>query len=129
MTKRILVKTDDPGKKKINLVVTGKVERIVTVSPAAVYLNGKAGDVLKQTIEITPAPKYNFSILGMEMKPDSGVKAVLVAPVKKEDPWRINVEMTSKTKGNIFDILVLKTDSVLQPKIRIRVSALFEKNE
>ncbi len=129
MSKRILVKTDDPDKEKFYLTVTGQVERVVTVSPAAVYLNGNAGGVLKQTIEITPSPKYNFSILGLEHNTDSGVFAVIVAPVKKDDPWRINVEIVSETQENVFDILVVKTDSIHRPEIRIRVSALFTKNE
>ncbi|MFH2061122.1 MAG: hypothetical protein ABIJ59_19835 [Pseudomonadota bacterium] len=127
MTKRILVKTDDPEKKKFNLVVTGMVEKVVDINPSAVYLDGNPGDTLESTITITPSKKYMFTILGLEQNPESGVTATLVPPTKEGESWQVMVKVNSDKPGNFFDTLVLKTDSSHTPELKIRVSALFHK--
>lgn len=127
MTKRILVKTDDPEKKKFNLVVTGMVEKVVTINPSAVYLDGNPGDILESTITITPSKKYMFIILGLEQNPESGVMATLVPPTKEGESWQVMVKVNSDKPGNFFDNLILKTNSSHTPELKIRVSALFHK--
>lgn len=127
MTKRILVKTDDPDRKKFNLVVTGKVEKVVDINPSSVYLNGNPGDTLESMITITPSKQFMFTILGLEQKPDSGIMATLVPPAKEGDSWQVMVKVFSDKAGNFFDNLILKTDSVYTPQLKIRVSALFQK--
>ena len=125
MKKVIQVKTDDPGKKKFNLVVTGPVEKIVDISPGSVFLNGNPGDTLEAVVNITPYEKYPFSILGIETRGNAGIKPVLVAPVEEKKTWKVKIKCTSDKAQNLYDVLTLKTDSPYKPKLIIRVHAIF----
>lgn len=127
MTKPILVKTDDPKKKKFKLIVKGRVEKVVSIEPSAVYLRGNPGDTLESIITIIPSKKYMFTILGLEQNPESGVMATLIPPVKESEPWQVTIKVNSDKAGNFFDNLILKTDSPHMPKLKIRVAALFQK--
>jgi hypothetical protein len=125
MTKTILVKTDDPGQRTLNLVVTGQVDRIAEISPPSVYLNGKAGDALEAVVTITPSKKYAFTLLGLEKRNKSRIEATLIQPEKDGRTWRIQIKCRSDKAEDLYDELVLKTDSPYVPTIGIRVSAVF----
>ena len=125
MTKTILVKTDDPGRRSLNLVVTGQVDRIAEISPPSVYLNGKAGESLEAVVIITPSEKYAFTLLGLEKQNKSRIEATLVQPEKGGKTWQIKIKCRSDKAEDLYDELVLKTDSPYAPRISIRVSAVF----
>lgn len=125
MTKTTLVRTDDPGNKVFNLVVTGLVEKIADISPESVYLTGNPGDTLASVVTITPAEKYKFSILGMEQNKDSKIQAELVKPSQDKSSWQIKINSTSDKANDFYDVLVLKTDSQYSPTLTIRVYATF----
>ena len=117
--------TDDPGKKKFNLVVTGTVEKVVDIQPASVYLDGNPGDTLEAVVNITPSEKHMFSILGMEQKNNTGIKAKLIEPKGDTKSWQIKIESTSDKADDLYDVLTLKTDSRYKPKLTVRVYAIF----
>lgn len=125
MTKTILVKTDDPDRRTLNLVVTGQVDRIAEIRPPAVYLNGKAGDTLEAAVTITPSEKYAFTLLGLEKRNNSRIEATLIQPEKESKTWQINIKCSSDKADDLYDELVLKTDSPHAPTISIRVSVIF----
>ncbi len=125
MAKNILVKTDDPSRRTLNLVVTGQVDRIAEISPPSLYLNGKAGESLEAVVTITPSEKYAFSVLGLEKRNKSRIEATLIQPEKDGRTWRINVKCRSDKAEDLYDELVLKTDSLYLPSFGIRVSAVF----
>ena len=130
MKKVILVKTDDPERKEFNLIVTGPVERVVDINPASVFLNGKQGDTLEAVVNITPSEKYKFSILGMEQKINTKIKAMLIEPKGDKKSWQIKIKSTSGKADHLYDVLTLKTDSQYKPTLTIRVYAIFlEKQE
>jgi len=130
MKKVTLVQTDDPEKPKFKVTVTGKVDQVVTIKPKSVYLQGNQGDTLETMIEITPSQKYQFSILGLEQKKNTDIKASLIAPEGDEKSWQIRVKAESDKAGQIYDLLTLKTDSKYRPSLAIRVYAQFaEKKE
>ncbi len=125
MTKTILVKTDDPQNNTINLVVTGQVDLMAEINPQAVYLTGKAGDTLESVISITPSEKYAFTILGLEKKNNSKIEAKLIPPEKGRKAWQIKIKCWSDKAGDLYEELILKTDSKTVPSLGIRVSAVF----
>ena len=129
MKKTILVKTDDPGKKKFNLVVTGPVEKVVEINPVSVYLDGTPGETLESIVTITPSEKYKFSILGMEQKINTRIKAQLMEPKGDEKFWQIKIKSTSDKADDLYDVLTLKTDSQYRPILTIRVYAIFFKKQ
>ena len=125
MKKVILVKTDDPQKKRFNLIVTGPVERVVDIDPASVYLDGNPGDTLEAVVNITPSEKYKFSILGMEQKNNTRIEARLIEPMGDKKSWQIKIKSTSDKADDLYDVLTLKTDSRYKPTLTIRVYAIF----
>ena len=130
MKKVTRVQTDDPEKPKFTVTVTGKVDQVVTIKPKSVYLQGNQGDTLETMIEITPSQKYQFSILSLEQKKNTDIKASLIAPEGDKKSWQIKVKAESDKAGQIYDLLTLKTDSKYRPSLAIRVYAKFaEKKE
>ncbi len=127
MKKVILVKTDDPQKRKFNLVVTGPVEKVVEINPVSVYLDGNPGDTLESVVTITPSEKYKFSIIKIKQKINTNIKAQLIEPKADEKFWQVKIKSTSDKADNFFDVLTLKTDSRYRPTLTIRVYAVFFK--
>lgn len=127
MKKVILVKTDDPVKRKFNLTVTGPVEKVVDINPGSVYLDGAVGDTLEAVVKITPSEKYMFSILGMKQKINAGIKATLIKPKGNMKSWQVKITSTSNKADDLYDVLTLKTDSRYKPTLTIRVYAIFQK--
>jgi hypothetical protein len=125
MTKTTLVRTDDPAMKVFSLVVKGVVEKIVNISPEAVYLTGKKGDTLEAAVTLVPSEKYPFSILGMEKKHNSRIEALLEAVPGDQKSWQIKIKCVSDKVADLYDELVLKTDSPYKPTVNIKVSAMF----
>ena len=130
MKKVIIVKTDDPEKRKFNLVVTGPVGKVVVINPVWSTLDGTPGDTLESIVTITPSEKYQFSILGMEQKFNTKIKAKLIEPKSNEKSWQIKIKTTSDKADNYYDVLTVKTDSPYRPTLTIRVYAnFFKKSE
>jgi len=125
MKKVIQVKTDDPERKRFNLVVTGPVEKIVDIQPESVYLNGNPGDTLEAVVNITPSEKYPFSILGMEQKGNARTESTLIESKEDKKSWKIDIKATSDKVQTLYDVLTLKTDSRYKPTLTIRVYAVF----
>ncbi len=125
MKKTIVVKTDDPKNRKFNLIVKGPVEKVVDIKPASVYMDGNPGDTLESTITITPAEKYNFSILEVNQKINKGITATLIEPDKDKKSWQIKLKSTSDKADDLYEILTVKTDSKYKPTLTIRVYAIF----
>ena len=53
---------------------------MVEITPRTVSLSGAPGDVLEAMVTITPMDKYKFSILGLDQKYNTQIKATLVKP-------------------------------------------------
>ncbi len=120
-----MIKTDDPEKAGFTVTVTGPVEKIATIEPRSVYLEGLPGNTLETIIKITPVEKYKFSILGVEQKVNTNIKASLIAPKKDEKSWLVKVKALSDKPGQVYDLLTFKTDSKYRPSLHIRVYAKF----
>jgi hypothetical protein len=127
LKKKILVKTDDPNNRKFHLVVTGKVEKVVDITPRTVSLSGAPGEVLEARVTITPTEKYRFSILGLEQKYNTQIKAQLVKPAQGDLAWQVKITSTSQKADDLYDVITLKTDSKYKPTLKIRVYAIYLK--
>jgi hypothetical protein len=127
MSKSIKVVTDDPDNEKFSLIFKGNVDSVVAISPKTVKLNGKPGDELEKAVTITPSFKYFFSITDLEQKFNKNIKARLIRPESKEKPWQVLVKASSNKVDDLYEVITLKTDSKYQPKLKIRVYAIFAK--
>lgn len=122
MTKNIVVRTNDPDRRKFTLVVTGKVEGVVKIEPASVHLYGKPGETLSTSVTITPFEAHPFNILAMSQLEGSGVSATLVEPSDDNKSWQVKISATAPYAVNLNDTIRLQTDSKYRPELIIRVS-------
>ncbi len=111
--------------KKFYLTILGKVTRIVEIKPRVVSLSGVPGDSLSATVTITPLNSHDMKILGITQKFNTNIKADLVAPKAGQRQWTVNITAFSDKADDFYDILTLKTDNPLKPKLKIRVYAIY----
>ncbi len=125
LSKTIHVITDDPVKADTSLTVAGKVSLFATITPRVVRFNGKVGDVLKQTITVTPEGKYAFVIKGIHAKKGEFIKYAFeeVASTKDVKSYAVTVENLKKDAGSYYDVIILETDSKIQPEIKLNIMA------
>lgn len=112
---------------------------MVEITPRTVSLSGAPGDVLEAVVTITPMDKYKFSILGLDQKFNTQIKATLVTPDmvtpdmvkpgKENLAWQVKITSTSEKADDLYDIITLKTDSKYKPKLTIRVYAIYLEDE
>ncbi|MBU1196763.1 MAG: hypothetical protein KKE62_14865 [Proteobacteria bacterium] len=124
-----LVKTNDPARYKFYLKVTGPVEKIMEVTPASVYLEGKSGEILSSVIRITPSVKYPFSLLNIKKLNNTPIQAEIVQLTGENPSWQLHIKATSDEEKGFYEVLEIKTDSKYKPVIKIRVSAVFSASE
>lgn len=123
--KTIAVLTNDSKTAESNLTVSGNVEKFVTITPSVVRLNGKIGEDLKSLVKIIPEGKYPFAVSKISAQDGKNIKYELKeeksASGSKE--YSVTVENLKKDAGFYYDVLILETDSKIQPEIKINVMA------
>ncbi len=105
------------------------MENVAEITPRTVRLSGVPGEVLEAMVTITPSDKYKFSIIGLEQKFNTQVKAQLVKPSKVNSTWQVKITTSSQKADDLYDIITLKTDSKYKPTLKIRVYAIYLKAE
>lgn len=130
LTKNFRVFTNDPNQQTTRLVVTGKVEAYVEVSPNRVRIVGNVGDKASQEVHITPQNGHLFTI--KEIKANRGDNIRLdLKPLGKEPPekgYLLTVISTRKEKGRFGDLIIVKTNLSGKSTINIPVSGqIFDK--
>lgn len=121
----ITVITNDPVYPNTTLTISGNVQKFVTINPRFLKFNGKVGQELKSVVQIIPENKYPFSVLKIIAQDGKNIKYELKennsASGSKE--YSITVENLKKDAGFYSDVLILETDSKIQPEIKISVMA------
>jgi hypothetical protein len=122
MRKTAGVYTNDQSRPRQDLIISGPVEKFVTIRPKHVSLRGYAGDSIKSKVSIIPEKKYPFKILDARAQKGKDISIVL-AEVKKSgnQAWELSVENLKKEKGRFYDTIILKTDSQVKPELKVRV--------
>lgn len=117
--------TNDAVNPETNITVSGNVQKFVTITPQVVRLNGKKGEEIKSVVQIIPESKYLFSVLKIRTQDGKNIKYELKenksASGNKE--FSITVENLKKDAGFYSDVLIVETDSKIQPEIKINVMA------
>ena len=122
MAKTSHVLTDDPVHPKKQLIVTGFVERFVTISPRGmVRMIGYLGNDIKKNITIIPEKNYPFEIKNITAK--SGKDFTFNLSEKQPDTkgYVITLENKKAEKGRYYDTLFIETTSKVKPIFTIRV--------
>ncbi len=120
----IRVETSDPSNSVFDLTVTGQVDRLLTISPPIVKLEGPAGIPMEQTVIIRPEPKYPFKIIDARAEKGRHLSFELNRIQQAgRDGYQVKVRFQADQKRRYFDKIILGTSSPHKPQITIAVFA------
>ena len=106
----------------MDLVISGAVEKFVTIQPRNINLSGYAGDSVKALVFIIPEKKYPFKILKASAKDGSNIKFELEeTELSANGAYKLKVENLKQDTGRFYDTIILETDSKIQPQLSVRV--------
>jgi len=122
MRKTAGVYTNDKTRPQQDLVLSGQVEKFVTIRPQNVNMRGFVGDPIRATVTIIPEKKYSFKILNLSAKDGKYIKYQL-EETKESDTtaYKLNIENLKTDAGRYYDSIILETDSKIRPQIDVRV--------
>jgi len=127
MNKRIAVESNDLQRPKLELTVTGMVEKFATISPSWVRLYGSAQKLVKAEVKIIPEAKYDFKIIDAKVDEGRYIRMRLERiGSSQRTGYKLIVENRLKKKGRYMDRVTLKTDSQIRPEITINVIGVIE---
>ena len=122
MKKTAGVYTNDKNRPRMDLVITGQVEKFVTIRPRHINLRGFAGDAIKATVSLIPEKKYPFKILKVSAKDGNNIKFELEeVELSANGAYELKVENLKQDTGRYYDTIILETDSKIRPQLSVRV--------
>ena len=122
MRKTAGVFTNDKSRPRQDLIITGLVEKFVTINPRHVNLRGTAGDSIKTKVTLIPEEKYPFKILNVRARNGKYIKFQLEEVQRSDDVgYEIRVENLKKDAGRYYDTIIVDTDSKIRPHLDVRV--------
>ena len=117
--------TSDPERNNIELYISGKVDRLVTIKPRRVRLEGPSGTPLEASVTIKTEPKYPMQILSATPRNEGFITCEL-ARDKEDGQYVITVKNLRKETGRYVDTIEVTTDSKIQPSFKIHVYGVIE---
>jgi hypothetical protein len=122
MRKTAGVYTNDKTRPQQDLVISGQVEKFVTIRPQNANMRGIVGDPIKGTVTIIPEKIYPFKILNLRAQDGKYIKYRL-EEAKESDTtvYKLNIENLKTDAGRYYDSIILETDSKIRPQINVRV--------
>jgi hypothetical protein len=122
MKKTASVYSNDKNHSRMDLVITGQVEKFVTIRPKHVNLRGYTGDSIKASVSLIPEKKYPFKILKVRAKDGNNIKFQLEeVGLSGNGAYELKVENLKQDAGRYFDTIILETDSKIRPQLNVRV--------
>ena len=122
--KNITVLTNDPQIPEYKLKISGMVKKFITIEPRVVRFEGKPGEVLKSIVTITFEKNYPFIIKKSKAQVGEWIQYT-IEPWEYESKKGYNLVVVNQKKeaGIYRDAIILETDSLIQPEIRINIIA------
>jgi len=122
MKKKITVRTNDQKNPKPLLTIQGPVNKFVTISPRRVTLHGHIGNRISKSVTIRKEAEYPFKIIEARAQKGKDIKFTWKEYQDiKGVGYRLFIENLRKKKGQYYDSIILKTDSEIQPEIKISI--------
>jgi len=122
LTKQIKVHTKGDSANNILLLnISANIDRIATITPNVVHLMGAPEETIEKVVTIVPSEKYDFSIINNPVPPLKNIDLLLKKSGAGGKGWELLVTNKRKGVGRYYEVIVLKTDSVFQPELTVRV--------
>ena len=98
------------------------VDKFVEIRPKYVRLIGAAGESTSTLVTIIPMQKHSFKITGISAMKGRAIKVCLSEKTFPEgDGYELLVNNQKTDQGRYRDVLSLKTDSTVQPVIKVSI--------
>lgn len=122
MNKTAGVYTNDKTHPRQDLIISGQVEKFVTIRPLHASLRGYVGEPVKTAVTIVAEEKYPFKIMDVRAKNGRYVKYQLEEVQNSNNQtYELKLENLKQDAGRYYDTIILKTDSKVKPQLDIRV--------
>jgi hypothetical protein len=122
MKKTAGVYTNDKTRPQQDLVISGQVEKFVTIRPQHANIRGFVGDPIKDIVTIIPEKKYPFKILNVRAKDGKYIKYQLEETKESDNTvYELKIENLKQDAGRYTDSIILETDSKIEPQLNVRV--------
>ena len=106
----------------MGLIITGSVEKFVTIRPRRISLRGYSGDSIKASVSLILEKKYPFKILKVSAKDGRNIKFQLEeVELSDNGAYELKVENLKQSPGRFSDTIILETDSKIRPQISVGV--------
>ena len=104
------------------MTISGTVEKFVDIKPKYVRLTGTAGQDISTLVSVIPVPKYSFKIIEViAMKGRDIQYSLREKSFAQGMGYEILVKNRKTDPGRYQDVLSLKTDSTIQPVIKVSI--------
>jgi len=122
MRKTAGVYTNDKTRPQQDLIISGQVEKFVTIRPQNANMRGNVGDPIKGSVTIIPEKKYPFKILNLRAKDGKYIKYQLEeTKLSDTTAYKLNIENLKTDAGRYYDDIILETDSKIRPQLNVKV--------
>ncbi len=127
LSKTAEVYLNDPGKRRVDLRIRGKVEAFAHFTSRSIVLRGRAGDKIVSELVINQRPEYQFKILNVTARNGRDIKYQVERMIGTNPAvYTLTVENKKSTPGRYFDTIYLQTDNAIHPKIGINVTGIIQ---
>ncbi len=109
-------------------MVTGPVEKFLTILPKTININGKEGSEGSGVATLIPEEKFPFKIISSKL--NKGKNLDLDVSESKQDGktvYSVKVTSDKEASGNFYDKVLIDTDSKIKPLITVWVSVRLQK--
>ena len=118
---------NDPGRRRVDLRVRGKVEMFAHFTSRSLVLRGRVGDKIVSEVVINQRPEYRFKIINVTARNGRDIKYHVEQMIGTNPAvYTLTVENRKTTPGRYFDTIYLQTDNSIHPKIGINVTGIIQ---
>lgn len=98
------------------------MDKFATIAPTVARLYGLVGTPVKTTIQILPEEKYPFRIIATSAKDGENIRFQLREENSSQKvKYLLTIENKKTEEGRYYDVVYLKTDNPLVPRLHISV--------
>ena len=122
LRKNIVVSTTDPQQPSVTLTISGTVEKFVDIKPKYISVTGIAGQDISGRVSVIPAQKYSYKMTEVNAMKGSDIQfAMSEKSFPEGNGYEILVKNRKTEPGRYHDVLSLKTDSDIQPIVKVSI--------
>lgn len=118
----VQITTNDPENPRLAVRLTGDIRKFVTMTPSAVFLTGKAGEPVSETVKIIPESEPVFKLLQVNAMNGRDIRYFVTE--KNENGrnfYELVVENAVESPGRYYDRITIITDRSDQAPLIVNV--------